>query len=91
MAGNRGKTSLKCRRRRACAMQEYDRLPPELRGWLAGAVLPWGPRSVARAYRRALARSRDQAGALAELDRIERRLVARDAGKVWGAGHPSAV
>ena len=41
MRGNRGKTSLKLKRRNADSMRDFDRLPPELRAWLAGAVLPW--------------------------------------------------
>lgn len=71
-------------------MREYDRLPGELRVWLARAVLPWRPRSVHRAFRRALSRTRDVAEAMRELDRIERTLVARDARKVWGAHYPDA-
>ncbi len=57
MAGNRGRTSLKCRQRARDPMREYDRLPPELRAWLASAALPWRPRSVQRAYERAVART----------------------------------
>ena len=91
MSANQGDTSLKCRRRSASPMGEYDRLPAELRAWLSTAVLPWGPRSVRRAYDRAVARTRDKTLALEELDRIQDRLVARDAGKIWGKEHPSAA
>ena len=91
MSANQGDTSLKCRRRCASPMGEYDRLPAELRACLSTAVLPWGPRSVRRAYDRAVARTRDKALALEELDRIQDRLVARDAGKIWGKEHPSAA
>ncbi|TPE47007.1 hypothetical protein FJM51_20875 [Amaricoccus solimangrovi] len=59
-------------------MADYDRLPADLRAWLAQAALPWSPRSVSRAFGRALARRRgDRTAALAELDRLqERRLAA---------------
>ena len=43
MRGNRGRTSLKLKRRSEDPMRDYDRLPPELRAWLAEAVLPWRP------------------------------------------------
>lgn len=69
-------------------MVEYDRLPADLRAWLAAAALPWSPRSVARAFALALAQTpRDRAAALAALDRLqelrlanvqERRRVAGD-------------
>ena len=38
-------TSLR-RRRRSCPITQYDRLPPELRHWLAQAALPWSPVSA---------------------------------------------
>ena len=90
MSPNRGKTSLKRKRRRGDPMQEYDRLPAELRTWVAAASLPWRPRSVLRTYRRALARTQDAATALQELDRVQDRLIAKDARKIWGREHPSA-
>ncbi|MBY6152306.1 hypothetical protein KUV47_03695 [Vannielia litorea] len=82
------------RRRRAGAnpMRDYDRLPPGLRLWLAGAALPWSARAVHRAFRAALARSGGcPKAALATLDRIEARLLARDAPRIWGTGHPSTA
>jgi len=88
MRGNRGKTSLKLKRRNADPMREFDRLPPELRAWLAAAVLPWRPRSVRRAFERAVARTRDRVRALEELDRLQDRLVAKDARAVWGQEYP---
>lgn len=87
---NRGATSLTLRRRTENPMREFDRLPAELRLWLASAMLPWRPRSVERVFARALARTQDRQAALAELDRVERRLVALDARKVWGQDHPFA-
>lgn len=71
-------------------MQEYDRLPAELRSWLASAILPWRAKSVRRAYDRAYARTGDSEQALRELDRIQLAQVARDARKVWDGLHPSA-
>jgi len=90
MAGNRGKTSLRLKRRREDPMRDFDRLPAELRAWLASAVLPWRPRSARRAFDRAVARTRDTSCALEELDRLQDRLLARDVCKVWGADHPCA-
>ncbi|MDJ1006371.1 MAG: DUF6525 family protein [Paracoccaceae bacterium] len=90
MRGNRGKTSLKLKRRNEDPMREYDRLPEELRRWLATAALPWRPRSVRRAFDKAVARTQDQTSALKELDILQARIVARDAGVVWGADHPDA-
>lgn len=72
-------------------MHEFDRLPAELRAWLASALLPWRPRSVRRAFNAAFARTRNKDRALAELDRLQERLVAKDARKVWGNDHPYAT
>ena len=91
MATNRRKTSLKLKRRNEDPMREFDRLPAELRVWLASAVLPWRPGSVRRAFDRAIARTRDTSRALDDLDRLQSRLVAQDARKVWGHKHPCAV
>ncbi|MEM7188542.1 MAG: DUF6525 family protein [Pseudomonadota bacterium] len=90
MRSNQGKTSLKRRRRQTEPMGDYDRLPPELRAWLAAAILPWSPRSVRRAYQSALRRTRCPRLALGELDRIQQRSVQRDVRSVWGAEHPMA-
>lgn len=91
MPGNRGRTSLRSKRRSEDPMREFDRLPAELRRWLASAVLPWRPRSVRRAFDRALARTQDRASALAELDHLQERLVAKDVRNVWGQDHPCAM
>ena len=89
MRGNRGKTSLKLKRRNEDPMREYDRLPAELRAWLAAAVLPWRPRSVRRAFDKALAETGDRDFALTRLTALQGRLVARDAAAVWGPDHPA--
>lgn len=91
MRGNRGKTSLKLKQRNEDPMREFDRLPPELRSWLASAVLPWRPRSVRHAFDKALARTRDKTSAIKELDRLQEQLIAKDARKVWGPDHPHAL
>lgn len=73
-------------------MAEFDALPPRLRAWLAGARLPWSPRSVRRAFARAIeAAGGDVARAIAALDALEARALARDTGAVWGKGHPEAA
>ena len=90
MPGNRGVTTLKCKRRRANPMQEFDRLPAELRAWMSQAVLPWRAGSVRRAFDQALARTGDTRRALQELDALQARLVAKDAQRVWGTAHPTA-
>ncbi|MEM6422078.1 MAG: DUF6525 family protein [Pseudomonadota bacterium] len=91
MRGNRGATSLKLAHRGRDAMRDFDRLPPALRVWLAGAVLPWGPRSARRAFKRALARTQDTGRALEELERRQRRLIEKDIPRIWGQGHPGMV
>jgi hypothetical protein len=88
--GNRGETSLRLRRRVEDPMREFDRLPAELRAWLASAALPWRPRSVRRAYEKALAETGDRRRALAHLTDVQGRLVAQDAARVWGPEHPAA-
>lgn len=91
MPSNRGKTSLKCKRRSENPMQDFDGLPQELRAWIAAADLPWRPKSVRRSFDRALAQTGDRQQALAELDRLQKQLLAKDAGTVWGPDHPSAT
>lgn len=59
-------------------MAEFDRLPPDLRRWLAQAALPWSPRSALRAWQRALAQSRAPQDALARLDALQAARLARD-------------
>ena len=86
---NRGTTSLKRKARREDPMREYDGLPQELRAWVAAADLPWRPKSVRRSFERALAETGDVRRALEELDRLQERLIAKDAKKIWGEVHPS--
>jgi hypothetical protein len=81
------RTSLR-QRRMNNPMRAYDRLPPELRGWLAQARLPWSPHSVQRLWQAALRRCRgDRQLALAELTLAEDRSLARDGRKIWGPAY----
>lgn len=76
-SGNLGRTGLRRRRRDGCPMADFDRLPPDLRAWLAAAVLPWSPRSVLQAFGKALALHKsDRTAAIEELDRLEERRLA---------------
>ncbi|NAZ37531.1 DUF6525 family protein [Rubellimicrobium sp. CFH 75288] len=72
------------------AWASFDRLPPVLRAWIAGAAIPWCPRSVARLWARVQAEGGDETAWLDRLDRAEARLLARDAPRIWGEGHPCA-
>ncbi len=77
------------RRHRPRPMERYDRLPPELRRWLARAALPWSPHSVLRLWTRLHRETGgDTALVLQGLDRAERRMLARDAPKIWGEDYP---
>jgi uncharacterized protein with von Willebrand factor type A (vWA) domain len=91
MRNNTGMSTLKRKRRQTDAMRDYDRLPAELRVWLASAILPWRPRSVRRTFDSLVARTQDTPRALEELDRLQDRLVAKDARKIWGPNHPCAA
>lgn len=75
---NLGETGLR-RRRRGDPMAAYDAAPAPLRAWMARAVLPWSPASCLAIWRAARAAGEDAAGALARLDRAERRTLAREA------------
>jgi Family of unknown function (DUF6525) len=84
-------TSPRARTDRGCPMAAYDRLPPDLRAFLAGAALPWSPRSVLKVWRRALRRTGDRQAALARLKAVEAGTLAQEATAVWGASHPVAL
>ena len=71
-------------------MSDFDRLPRELRTWIATADLPWRPKSVQRSFDRAFSRTGDLMKALEELDRLQRRLASKDARTIWGENHPQA-
>lgn len=76
-------------RSRAAPMAAYDRLPPALRHWATTAALPWSAASLLRLWRRAMRETGCEALARARLDAAEARLLARDAARIWGPGHPA--
>lgn len=76
-------------RRRPSRMTDYDRLPPELRHWLAHAALPWSVTSVRKLWTKAQSASKDPNAALAYLSQIEARALDRDAPQIWGASRPT--
>ena len=86
----RNLASPRARWRKTNPMAAYDRLPPDLRSWLAGAALPWSAASVLRVWQRALHETGCPEAAKARMTRAEARTLARDAAKVWGATYPTA-
>lgn len=89
MRGNLGATPLRRRRRARDPMGEYDRLPADLRRWLAQAALPWSPVSCRRIWQAAKAEGASVEDALARLDRAERRAMAKDGGNPGAAVPPA--
>ncbi|MFV0243954.1 MAG: DUF6525 family protein [Qingshengfaniella sp.] len=86
------RSTLKCRRRVSDPMAAYDRLPMDLRLWLAQAALPWSARSALNVWRRALrVCDGDVAAARLYLQRIEQARLVRDVRRVWGEDHPAAL
>lgn len=71
---NLGSTNLKRKRRNENPILDYDRLPKELRKWIANAELPWRPKSVLKAYERAYSRTGNSKKAMNELTRIQNHL-----------------
>ncbi|MBE3639495.1 DUF6525 family protein [Mangrovicoccus algicola] len=75
-AANLGQTGFPRRRRQGDPMRDYDALPAALRGWLAGAALPWSPASCRRIWARH--RAEGIAAVLERLDRAERAMLSRE-------------
>ena len=67
---NLGETKLRKHRRISDPMREFDRLPKLLREWLSGAALPWAPKSVYRAYNKALRQTGATGLALRQLEKL---------------------
>ena len=88
MNNNLGSTSLKRKKRNENPLLDYDRLPKELRAWVANAELPWRPKSVLKAYKHAYLKTGNRDKAINELNYIQNRLVAKDAIVIWGRNHP---
>ncbi|MFT4014449.1 MAG: DUF6525 family protein [Paracoccus sp. (in: a-proteobacteria)] len=82
-------TSLR-RRNRPRPMERYDRLPPELRQWLAAAALPWSPHSALKLWNRLCRECGGDADAMrSRLELAEARMLAKDAAKTWGTAYPT--
>lgn len=86
---NLGKTGLDPRRHPGPPMQAFDSLPPELRRWIANAVLPWSPASCRRLWQHARRAGASVEDALARLDRAEDATL-RQAGVPPGARRPTS-
>jgi Family of unknown function (DUF6525) len=86
---NRNLASPRARWRKTNPMAAYDRLPPDLRSWLAEAALPWSAASVLRLWQRALRETGCPQAAKARLARAEAKTLAKDASLVWGPDYPS--
>ena len=78
MKTNVGETKIKTRRGSVSNLQDFDRLPQNLREWLRNAFLPWRPSSVQRVYNRALAKTGRPCLAIAELERLQKYQIAKD-------------
>jgi hypothetical protein len=80
-------TRLKRRRRQGDPMDAYDRLPPELRQWLAQARLPWSAQSALRLWRKALiANEGDVPKAYGRLSQVEEATLRKDRMAQWSDG-----
>jgi hypothetical protein len=84
----RNLSSPRARRRAGDPMAAYDRLPRDLRLWLAEAALPWSAASVLRLWQRALRETGCARAARDRLARAEANTLAREAARVWGKSYP---
>ena len=75
---NLGETKLRKHRRTSDPMREFDRLPKLLREWLRGAAFPWAPKSVYRAYNKALLQTGDTGLALRQLEKLQQQKLSID-------------
>ena len=78
MSHNLGNTCLKKKIFKGGRMEEFDRLPPQLRRWLRDACLPWSPSSVKRVYLKALKSTGDYSTALSNLDTMQSRQLTKE-------------
>lgn len=85
---SRNLASPRARWRNTDPMTAFDRLPPDLRAWLAGAALPWSAASALRLWQRALRETGSPQAARDRMARAEARTLAREAARVWGRAHP---
>jgi hypothetical protein len=71
-------------------MAEFDRLPQDLRQWLAAADLPWSAKSTLKLWNKALNQhGGNRAAALSYLTDCEASKIKKDAPEVWGASYPT--
>ena len=83
------RTSLKKKRRSVHPMNDFDRLPQDLRQWLTEANLPWSPKSTLKLWNKALdSHAGNPVAARAYLSRCEAQKMQKDAPEVWGASYP---
>ena len=78
MVNNLGETKLRKRRSHSNPMRDFDRLPKLLRDWLNGAALPWRPKSVHRAYNKALRQTGNSELALKKLEKLQQQKLSVD-------------
>ena len=83
MRRNIGETKLRKRRKQSDPMSDFDKMPIILRKWLNEAALPWGPKSVLRAYKKAFLRTGDSTLALADLDRVQKIQLSKDRSDIF--------
>lgn len=72
-------------------MAEHDRLPPDLRRFMAEAALPWSARSVLRLWRKGLAETGCRLRALERVRRAAEATLRRETRETWGPDHPAAA
>lgn len=75
---NLGQTSLRGKRRSTNGMHGFDRLPADLRNWLAHAALPWSPTSARRIWLKSRSNGLTLEETLQILDQAEQRTLRRD-------------
>lgn len=67
-------------------MVAYDRLPADLRAWLAQAALPWSPHSALRIWCSAMKTcGNDKVAAQLYLSQLEIKKLKQEEGIIWGA------
>ena len=78
LVNNLGETKIKKRRSQSDPMKDFDKLPKILRDWLNLAALPWRPKSVFRAYNKALRQTGDPNLALRQLEKLQQQKLSID-------------
>ena len=78
MVKNLGQTKLRKKRSQSDPMRDFDRLPKLLRDWLNSAALPWRPKSVYRAYNKALRQTGNSKLALEKLEKLQQQKLTVD-------------